>query len=143
MYGALPTARGSPCAKTRSSRTGAFAARRKQAREDMKPHLADAEAAKAEVVSLKEQLKAIKAANPKDKKIEALETKIGEQEKAARDPQSKANAIDAAEFDLKQVNPNAIVKIDTRTPVEVVQSIDEQGRIVAKALRTLRELLQP
>jgi type I restriction enzyme M protein len=108
----------------------------------MKPHLADAEAAKAEVVSLKEKLKPIKAANPKDKKIESLETKIEEQEKAARDAQSKANAIDAAVFDLKAVNPNAVVKIDTRTPVEVIRSIDEQGRIVAKALRTLRELFQ-
>lgn len=35
-----------------------FAARRKQAREDMNPHIAHANAAKAEVVSLKEKLKA-------------------------------------------------------------------------------------
>ena len=97
---------------------------------------------KAEVVSLKEKLKALKAANPKDKKIEAILTKIGEHEKSARESQSKADAIDAAVFDLKAVNPNAITKIDTRTPDEVIQSIDDQGEIVAKALATLRQILQ-
>src|SRR6059058_4348511 len=73
-------------------------------RKDMKPHLVDAEAAKAEVVSLKERLKATKVANSKDKKIEMLEIKIGEQEKTAREAQSKADAIDAAVSDLKAVN---------------------------------------
>ena len=97
--------------------------------------------AKAEVVSLKEKLKALKAANPKAEKIEALETKIGEQEKAAREAQAKADAIDAAVFDLKAVNPNAVVKIDGRTPEQVIESIDEQGKIVAEALESLRALL--
>jgi len=53
---------------------------------------------------------------------------------------SKADAIDAAGFDLKAVNPNAIVKIDTRTPDEVIQSIDDQGKIVATALKAPRQL---
>jgi type I restriction enzyme M protein len=140
-YARLLQARG-PAAESRYSWTVDFAARRKQAREIMKPHLADAEAAKAEVVSLKEKLKALKAANPKDKKIEVLETKIVEREKAARKVQSKADAIDAAVFDLKAVNPNAVVKIDSRTPDEVIQSIANQGEIVAEALKTLRALLQ-
>jgi type I restriction enzyme M protein len=108
----------------------------------MKPHLAAAEAAKAEVVSLKERLKATKAANPKDKKIETLETKIGEQEKVAREARSKADAIDAAVFDLKAVNPNAVVKIDTRTSEEVIESIADQSKIVSQALEALRKLLK-
>ena len=141
-YARLLSARGTPAAESRYSWTVDFAARRKQAREDMKPHIADAEAVKAEVVSLKEKVKALKATNSKDKKIEALETKIEEQEKAARDAQSKADAIDAAVFDLKAVNPNAIVKIDTRTPEEVIQSIADQGEIVSQALKTLRTMLQ-
>jgi len=45
-------------------------------------------------------------------------------------------------FNLKAVNPIAIVKIDTCTPDEVIQSIEDQGRIVANALATLRSLLQ-
>jgi len=140
-YARLLSARGTPAAESRYSWTVDFADRRKKAREARKPHVAEAEAAKAEVVSLKEKLKALKAINPKDKKIASLETKIGEQEKAARDLQSKADAIDAAVFDLKAVNPNAIVKIDTRTPDEVIQSIEEQGKIVALSLKTLRELI--
>ena len=141
-YARLLSARGTPAAESRYSWTVDFAARRKQARENMKPHLADVEAAKAEVVSLKEKVKALKATNPKDKKVEALETKIGEQEKAAREAQSKADAIDAAVFDLKAVNPNAVVKLDNRTPAEVIKSIEDQGRIVAKSLEALRALLQ-
>jgi type I restriction enzyme M protein len=141
-YARLLAARGTPAAESRYSWTVDFAARRKQAREEMKPHTDEAARLKADVVSLKEKLKALKAANPKDKKIEALQTKIGEQEKAAREAQSKADAIDAAVFDLKAVNPNAIVKIDARTPDEVIESIDAQGKIVAKALATLRKLLK-
>jgi type I restriction enzyme M protein len=141
-YARLLSARGTPAAESRYSWTVDFAARRKQAREDMKPHLADADAAKAEVVSLKEKLKAIKAANPKDKKIEALETKVGEHEKAGREAQSKADAIDAAVFDLKAVNPNAVVKIDTRTSEEVIENIAHQSKIVSEALEALKTLLK-
>ena len=141
-YARLLSLRGTPAAESRYSWTVDFAARRKQAREDMKPHVADVEAAKAEVVSLKEELKAIKAVNSEDKRIEALETKIGEREKAARKAQSIADSIDAAVFDLKAVNPNAIVKIDTRTPEEVIQSIEAQGKIVAQALTSLRAMLK-
>lgn len=143
-YARLLPARGTPAVESRYSWTIDFAARRKQAREQMKPHIAEAGRAKAEVVSLKEKLKALKAANPKDKdkKIEALEAKIWEQEKAAREAQATADAVDAAVFDLKAVNPNAIVKNDTRKPDEVIRSIEEQGNVVAKALATLRALLQ-
>jgi type I restriction enzyme M protein len=44
-------------------------------------------------------------------------------------------------FDLKTVNPNAVIKLDTRTPGEVIQSIEDQGKIVAKSLCTLQALL--
>jgi hypothetical protein len=39
------------------------------------------------------------------------------------------------------MNPNAVVKIDIRTPEEVIQSIEEQSKILANALVTLRGLL--
>ena len=41
---------------------------------------------------------------------------IREKEKAARDLETQAAAIDAAVFDLKAVNPNAVTKVDERTP---------------------------
>jgi type I restriction enzyme M protein len=141
-YARLLSVRGTPAAESRYSWTVDFAARRKLAREEMLPHLADAEAAKTEVVSLKEKLKALKASHPKDKKIEVLETKIGEKEKAAREAQSKADAIDATVFDLKAVNPNAVVKLDTRTSEVVIESIVDQSKIVSQALEALRKLLR-
>ena len=141
-YARLLSARGSPAAESRYSWTLDFAARRKHAREEMQPHIAEAARAKGEVVALKEKLKALKAVNSNDKKIEALEAKIQEQDKAAREAEAKADALDAAVFDLKAVNPNAVVRIDARTPEEVIQSIGNQFEIAAQALETLRALLQ-
>ena len=74
--------------------------------------------------------------------IEAIETTIKEQEKEARKAQNKADAIGASVFDLKAVNPNVLVKLDARTPAEVIQSIEDQGMIVGKSLAALRVLLQ-
>jgi type I restriction enzyme M protein len=141
-YARLLSARGTPDAESRYSWTVDFAARRKQAREDMAPHVTDAQSAKAGVVSLKEKLKAVKATDPNDKKIEGIEVKIGELERAAREAQSKADAIDAAVFDLKAVNPNAVVKLDTRTTEQVIASIEEHALVVAQALTSLRTAVE-
>lgn len=94
------------------------------------------------MVALKEKLKALKAVNSNHKKIEVLEAKSQEQDKAAREAEAKADALDAAVFDLKAVNPNAVVRIDARTPEEVILSIGDQVEIAAQALKTLRALLQ-
>jgi type I restriction enzyme M protein len=141
-YARLLSNRGTANAESRYSWTVDFAARRKQAREDMQPHIDEAERVKAEVVLLKERLKVLKKTDAKANTIEALETQIKEREKAARDSQGKADAIGATVFDLKAVNPNVVVKLDTRTPTEIIQSIDKQGEIVANALETLRKLLE-
>jgi len=142
-YARLLPVRGTPAAESRYSWTVDFAGRRKQARENMKPHIAEAERARAEVVVLKEKLKAFKAskAGGSGGDIAALETEIWGAEKAAREAQAAANAIDFAVFDLKAVNPNAVVKIDTRTSAEVISSIEDHGEVVAKALRVLKTLL--
>jgi type I restriction enzyme M protein len=44
-------------------------------------------------------------------------------------------------FDLKAVNRNAIVKVDKRTPTEIIENIEEQGRIVTAALTKLKTLI--
>lgn len=140
-YARLLPNRGKETAESLYSWTVDFAALRKQAREDMQPQLEEAERIKAEVVGLKEKLKALRKADAKVDKMEALESRIKEQEKAARDSQSKADSIGASVFDLKAVNPNKVVNLDTRTPVEVIQSIEQQSRVVANALEMLRGLL--
>ena len=142
-YAQLLPHRGTEKGESRYSWTVDFASRRKQAREDMQPHIDNAERAKLEVVLYKEKLKALKKVDAKADVVEAIEAKIKLQEKAARDAQSKADAIGATVFDLKAVNRNVVLRMDTRSPAEVIQSIEDQGRIVAKSLETLRGLLQP
>lgn len=44
-------------------------------------------------------------------------------------------------FDLKAANPNAVVKVDPLTPTEIIENIEEQGRIVTAALTKLKTLL--
>ena len=54
-----------------------------------------------------------------------LEAEASALDRAARQSKAKAKAaaIEAAVYDLKAVNPNAVVKNDTRTPEEVIQSM--------------------
>ncbi|MBN1107018.1 MAG: hypothetical protein JXL84_26680 [Deltaproteobacteria bacterium] len=101
----------------------------------------EAETIKAQVVSLKEQLKARKKASAAKSVIDQLEQKIKIQEKMAREALAKAGDIDAAVFDLKAVNPNTGARPDSRTPAEIIENIEEQGRIVTAALNKLKTLL--
>lgn len=140
-YARLLKNRGTAKAESRYSWTVDFAARRKQAQADMQPHLAEVERINEAVVILKEKLKALKKGDGQPAQIDALDTQIREQEKLARESQSKADSIGATVFDLKAVNPNAVVKLDTRTPSEVIASIETQSQIVAKSLKALRNLL--
>ena len=141
-YARLLKDRGTKKAESRYSWTVDFAARRKQAQADMQPHVSEADRIKADVVTLKEQLKTLKKAGGKPDSIEALETQIREQEKLARESQAKGDAIGATVFDLKAVNPNSVVKLDTRTPIEVIESIEQQAKIVSDSLTVLRGLLR-
>jgi type I restriction enzyme M protein len=73
--------------------------------------------------------------------VRALEQEIKAREKATRDAYVKAAAIDAAVFDLQAVNPNAVAKTDTRTPAEIIASIEVQSKIVSAAPSNLKKLL--
>lgn len=135
--------RGKPEGASRYSWTVDFAARRAKAREEMQPLLAKVADIKAAVVNLKDSLKRLKKDKADIKQIEALEADIREQEKATRDLEVEAAVIDAAVFDLKAVNPNAVTTVDERTPSEIIDCIAAQGRIVAEALLRLKTLTAP
>lgn len=141
-YARLLPLRGTPEAESRYSWTVDFAARRRKAREEAEPFKEEESRCKAEAANLKEKLKALKATHPKPDKLQDLETTFHDTERAAREAKAKAEAIESAVYDLKAVNPNAIVKVDTRTPEEVIQSIEVHGKIVADALKALRGLLR-
>ena len=139
-YARLLPLRGTEEAESPYSWTVDFAARRKQAREEARPHTEEAARIKADVVCLKEKLKSARKAGD-SAAVEVLESQIRDGERAARDAENRADAIDRAVYDLKAVNPNAVVKLDTRTPEEVIESIEAQARVVAESLRSLRTLL--
>ncbi len=140
-YARLLQHQGKPEGASRYSWTVDFADRRAKSREAMQPLLDKAAGLRAAVVDLKEDLKRLKKDKADEKKLAALEAGIREQEKAARDLEAEAAAIDAVVFDLKAVNPNAVTTVDERTPGEIIKSIAAQGRIVADALARLATLM--
>lgn len=132
---------GSEKDNSRYSWTIDFAARRAKAREEMQPLLEEAATIKAKVVDLKEQLKQLKKVKADKVKLDAVSEQTSEREKAAKELENKAADIDAAVFDLKAVNPHAVVELDTRTPQQIIDNIAEQGRVVAEALARLNQLM--
>ncbi|MBK5966257.1 restriction endonuclease subunit M [Thiocystis minor] len=140
-YARLLQARGKPEGDSRYSWTVDFAARRAKARAEMQPRLDEAAQIKAAVVDLKEQLKRLKKDKASDADLSALTTRILEQDKAVRELETTAADIDAAVFDLKAVNPTAVVETDTRAPQQIIGHIEAQGRIVSEALARLAALL--
>jgi type I restriction enzyme M protein len=140
-YARMLQHRGKPEGASRYSWTVDFAARRAKARDEMQPLLDEAAQLRATVVDLKEQLKRLKKDRASDAEQLALSNQILEKDKAARDLEAQAAGIDAAVFDLKAVNPTAVVNIDTRTPQQIIFNIEEQGRVVAEALARLNALM--
>lgn len=119
-----------------------FAERRAKAKEEMQPYKEKVAILKEEILALKERLKALKKGKKEQDKITALILEINEKEKSVREKEAIISDIDAKVFDLKAVNPNAVLKIDTRTSMEVIESIEEHGKIVVNAMNKLKELLQ-
>jgi type I restriction enzyme M protein len=50
-------------------------------------------------------------------------------------------AIEAKNYDLKAVNPNRKVEVDSRTPAEILTAIEQRHQEVSDALKTLRALI--
>ncbi len=118
-----------------------FAARRVKVHQDMAPHLAAVEELKVEAIAQKDKLGSLRKAGASDQKIAAQRQAIAAVEKAIREAQSQADAIDAASYDLKAVNPRSRIERDTRTPDEVVESIAVHARAIENALGRLRGAL--
>jgi type I restriction enzyme M protein len=50
-------------------------------------------------------------------------------------------AIEAKNYDLKAVNPNRKIEVDSRTPAEIMTAIEQRHHEVSDALKTLRALI--
>ena len=133
--------RGTPAAESDFSWSVDFTARRNKARDDMAPHLAVVEEQKTRTVVLKDRLAALRRADADASELKACRAEIAATEKAGREAQSKADAIDAAVYDLKAVNPRAVTDQETRTTEEIIDSIEMHERTIRDALARLRALV--
>lgn len=128
--------------ESRYSWTIDFASRRAEAWEKMQPHKEKASSLREEIIPLKEKLKILRKEKTNKEKIDELEVMISNKEKEIRDQEAIVSDIDAKVFDLKAVNPNAVVKIDTRTTLDVIENIEKQSKIVEDAMRNLKLMLK-
>jgi len=140
-FARLLSQRGTTLAESDYSWTIDFAARQAAARADMAPHLAEVERLRSAVIALKERLSALKKARTTDKEQQGVREEVVSAEKAIREAQGKADAIDAAVYDLKAVNPRARVVRDERSPGEILKAIADHGKAVDASLHKLGQLL--
>jgi type I restriction enzyme M protein len=141
-YARMLAQRGNDQSHSRYAWTVDFAERRAKAREQMQPLKDQITDLRSEVIDGKEQLKRLKKDKAPDKKITVLDGVIRDKEKSIRELEAQMTAIDAAVFDLKAVNPNALTKVDSRTPDQIIENIENQGRVVAQALVRLNALMR-
>ena len=141
-YARMLAQRGKNAGESRYSWSVDFVARRAKAREEMQPLREQTTALRNLVADLKEQAKELKREKAAHRMVDALLTRIVENDKSARELESQITSIDAAIFDLKAVNPNAVAKVDARTPQQIIESIEGYGKIVSDALARLRTLLR-
>lgn len=107
----------------------------------MLPFLEEIKNLNLALLPLKDALKTLKKDKASYEKIAAVEDAIKTNEKATREAQSRVTDIDAAVFDLKAVNPYVKAIVDTRSVLDVIDNINQQGQIVATAMNNLRSLL--
>lgn len=95
----------------------------------MAPHLEEVETQKLQAVALKEKIAGLKKKRSGEEELKPLRDALVNAERSSREAQSRADAIDAAVYDLKAVNPKARVVRDTRRPLEIIEAIAQHGRV--------------
>ena len=118
-----------------------FAARRADAQTHAEPHKDNIAQLREELIPAKEMLRAVRRERQKKEEADALETKISSLEKDIREQEAIIADIDAKVFDLKAVNPNVVANMDTRTTIDVIDSIQAQAKVVEDAMNSLKRLL--
>jgi type I restriction enzyme M protein len=113
--------------------------RRKTAAAEVQPFKDEAAKNKQQAAAWNQRLKELKKAKKKDKAaIEKAEEGVKQFAKAAKEAEKKAADIENAVYDLKAVNPNKKPVVDTRTPEELLDIIEQKGKEISKALSMLR-----
>ena len=82
-----------------------------------------------------------KAKSVSQVQLAALDEKLKQTERDARESQAKGDSIENAAYDLKAVNPNRVTKEDKRTPMQLLEFITAKGREADAALDRLQKLV--
>jgi type I restriction enzyme M protein len=128
-------------ADSEKSWTVDFVARRRKAAEDARPHRQLESEKKSAADAARDKLSQLKKADRRnDAAIADAESEIDTLLRESRAAAAKAQAIEDAVYDLKAVNPNKKVEVDTRTPEELLNLIEQKQKEITAALATLREL---
>ncbi|MBN2103498.1 N-6 DNA methylase [bacterium] len=111
------------------------------ASEEAQPFKDESHKKNQEAARWKERISELKKEKPRnDTAIEEAENKYKEVLKEAKESAARAKEIEDAVYDLKAVNPNKKPVIDTRTPEELLDIIEEKGKEVQEILAKLREI---
>jgi type I restriction enzyme M protein len=140
-YARMLQHRNTPEGESRYSWSVDFAERRVKARADVQPLRDEADATKAELIDLKELYKRLKNRKVDRADFEVLGEQIRELQIKAKNLEGNIADIDAAVFDLKADNPHVVADKDTRKPIEIINDINRQGEIIARALSSLEKLM--
>ncbi len=113
--------------------------RKAQARAEARPLYDQADQLDSQAQAKRKQIAQLRRDNQtRSDEYKALQTAANELSKEARQIRNKGEAIEAAVYDLKAVNPNSKVEEDGRTPEELIALIEAKGREVAAALALLK-----
>lgn len=118
-----------------------LAERRARLKAEAQPYLEPAQAKRKEAADYGKRLKKLKELPRKEQDATAIAEAEGRFQvltREARQLEAKAEDITNQLYDLKAVNPNRSAAGDTRTPEELLDFIEQNGREIATVLAELR-----
>lgn len=114
--------------------------RKNEAADEAQPFKDEAAQNKQQAARWKEQLAELKKSKKKDKRaIEKADEKVKEFTRLTKEAEKKAIDIENAVYDLKAVNPHKKSAVDTRTPDELLDIIEQKGKDITILLQRLRK----
>ena len=128
-------------AESERSWTIDFAARLQAALAEAQPFREKAAEFTAVASRLDDDVAALRKAKAPREETEIAQERWKSAVRDAREADGKAVAIENAVYDLKAVNPNRVVEEDNRSPLEILQAIEEKGREATAALSRLQGLV--
>lgn len=114
--------------------------RRRAARAEAQPHYDAARAKETAAAARRAAMVELRRAGQgRAEAYRAAQAEADALTREARQSRAKGEALEAAVYDLKAVNPNSSIVEDQRTPAELIALIETQGQVIAAALAALKD----